>query len=68
MIGRFDPWESIRETARRALHNRWEVAGFGWRLEGDALLARTVRDQARAARQAAREARHELGEVLALAG
>ncbi|MGH8887051.1 MAG: hypothetical protein ACRDYX_18140 [Egibacteraceae bacterium] len=59
-----DPWEVFRATARQALRKRWEVAGFGWRLEGDALLAQTVRDQA----QAAREARHELTEALALAG
>jgi hypothetical protein len=56
------------QTARQALVKRWEVAGFGWRLEGDALLARTVRQQAQAAREAAREARSELAEVLALAG
>jgi hypothetical protein len=68
VIDRFDPWESMRHTARQTLVKRWEVAGFGWRLEGDALLAQTVRQQARAAREAAREARHELAEVLALAG
>ncbi|MGH8896242.1 MAG: replication initiator [Egibacteraceae bacterium] len=68
VIDRFDPWESIRHTARRTLIGRWEVAGFGWRLEGDALLAQTIRQQAQAARQAAREARHELTEILALAG
>ncbi|MGH8900062.1 MAG: replication initiator [Egibacteraceae bacterium] len=67
-LSQADPWELFRETARRALIGRWEVAGFGWRLEGDALLAQTVRDQARAAREAAREARAELAEVLALAG
>jgi len=50
------------------LVKHWQVAGFGWRLSGDARLAQTVRDQARAQREAAREARHELAEVLALAG
>lgn len=68
IIARLDPWESMRQAARRVLIGRWEVAGFGWRLSGDALLARTVREQARAARQAAREARNELAAVLALAG
>ncbi|MGH3925323.1 MAG: replication initiator, partial [Pseudonocardiaceae bacterium] len=68
VIGRFDPWESMRQTARQTLIGQWEVAGFGWRLEGDALLAQTVRQQAQQAREAAREARHELTEVLALAG
>jgi hypothetical protein len=68
VIDRFDPCESMRQTARQALIGSWEVAGFGWRLEGDALLADTVRRQQRAAREAAREARNELAEVLALAG
>jgi hypothetical protein len=63
-----DLWESMRQTAYRALVKRWQVAGFGWRLEGDALLARTIRDQAQAAREAAQEARAELAEVVALAG
>jgi hypothetical protein len=67
-LNRFDPWESMRQTARQALHRRWQVAGFGWRLSGDALLAHTVRQQQRAGREAAREARAELAEVLALAG
>ncbi len=58
----------IRETDGKDLIKRWEVAGFGWRLSGDALLAQTVRDQARARREAAREARAELNEVMALAG
>jgi len=57
-----------REVEGETLVKRWEVAGFGWRLSGDALLAQTVREQARARREAAREARHELTEVLALAG
>ncbi|MGH8887641.1 MAG: replication initiator, partial [Egibacteraceae bacterium] len=60
VIDRFDPWESMRHTARQALRKRWEVAGFGWRLEGDALLAQTIRQQAQTAREAARETRHEL--------
>jgi hypothetical protein len=67
-LDRFDPWESIRQTARQALLKHWQVAGFGWRLTGDALLAHTVRQQARAQREAAQEARAELAEVLALAG
>ena len=46
----------------------WELAGVGWRLEGDAVLARTVRRQERDAREAAREAKRELAEVLAIAG
>ncbi|MGH8932850.1 MAG: replication initiator [Egibacteraceae bacterium] len=57
-----------REVEGEVLVKRWEVAGFGWRMSGDALLARTVREQARAQREAAREARAELNEVLALAG
>ncbi|MGH8930056.1 MAG: replication initiator [Egibacteraceae bacterium] len=57
-----------REVEGETLVKRWEVAGFGWRLAGDALLARTVRNQSRARREAAREARAELNEVLALAG
>jgi hypothetical protein len=68
VIDRFDPWESMRRTARQALVRSWEVAGFGWRLAGDALLAQTVREQAQVGREAVREARHELAEVLALAG
>jgi hypothetical protein len=68
VIDRFDPWESMRQTARQTLIKRWEIAGFGWRLAGDALLAQTVRQQARSAREAAREARAELTEALALAG
>ncbi|MGH3928027.1 MAG: replication initiator, partial [Pseudonocardiaceae bacterium] len=40
-LDRFDPWESMRQTARQTLIGQWEVAGFGWRLEGDALLAHT---------------------------
>ncbi len=68
VIDRFDPWESMRHTARQTLVKRWEIAGFGWRLAGDALLAQTVRHQAQAAREAAREARAELTEALALAG
>jgi replication initiator protein RepSA len=67
-LDRFDPWESMRQTARQTLLKRWQVAGFGWRLEGDALLAHTVRRQAQAAREAAKEARVELAAVLALAG
>ncbi|MGH8907273.1 MAG: replication initiator [Egibacteraceae bacterium] len=67
-LSQVDPWELFRETARQALVKRWQVAGFGWRLSGDALLAQTVREQAQAAREAAREARTELTDVLALAG
>jgi hypothetical protein len=67
-LNRFDPWESMRQTARQALLKHWQVAGFGWRLAGDALLAQTARQQARAQREAAKEARVELAEVLALAG
>jgi hypothetical protein len=67
-LNRFDPWESMRQTARQALRRHWQVAGFGWRLAGDALLARTVREKEQARREAAREARTELAEVLALAG
>ena len=67
-LSRLDPWELMRQTAGRVLRRRWQVAGFGWRLEGDALLARTVREQQRAHREAAREARAELIEALALAG
>jgi hypothetical protein len=67
-LERFDPWESMRHTARQTLIGRWQVAGFGWRLEGDALLAHTVRQQTHAAREAAKEARSELADVLALAG
>ena len=67
-LNRLDPWELMRQTAGRVLRKRWQVAGFGWRLEGDALLARTVREQQRAQREAAREARAELIEALALAG
>jgi hypothetical protein len=59
-LSRLDPWESMRQTAGRVLRRRWQVAGFGWRLEGDALLARTVREQQRARREAAREARAEI--------
>jgi hypothetical protein len=67
-LDRFDPWESMRHTAHQTLIRRWQLAGFGWRLEGDALLAHTVRQQQHAAREAAKEARTELAEVLALAG
>jgi hypothetical protein len=67
-LDRFNPWESMRQTARQALHKHWQVAGFGWRLTGDALLARTVRQQAQAQREAAKETRAELTEALALAG
>jgi hypothetical protein len=67
-LHQMDPWASMRQTARQALRKRWQVAGFGWRLEGDALLAHTVRQQARAAREAAKEARAGLAEALALAG
>jgi hypothetical protein len=68
VIDRLDPWQPRRQTARAALVGRWQIAGLGWRLEGDALLARTVRKQARAEREAARQARGEQAEVLALAG
>ncbi|MGH8904693.1 MAG: hypothetical protein ACRDYA_24180 [Egibacteraceae bacterium] len=54
----------MRQTAHQMVIGRWEVAGFGWRLEGDALLAQTIRQQARAAR----EVQAELTEALALAG
>ena len=67
-LSQVDPWELFRATARQAVIKGWQVAGFGWRLSGDALLAHTVRAQAQAAREAAREARHERAEVLALAG
>ena len=67
-LHQLDPWESMRQTARQTLRKRWQVAGFGWRLEGDALLARTVRQQTQAACEAAKEARAELTETLALAG
>jgi hypothetical protein len=67
-LSQIDPWESMRATARNALVGCWQVAGFGWRLSGDALLAHTVRAQGRAQREAAREARAELTDVLALAG
>lgn len=46
-----DPWERLAATARHAPHRRWQVAGIGWRLQGDA-------------REAAREVRHELAQVL----
>jgi hypothetical protein len=67
-LNRVEVWELFRASARQAVVKRWQVAGFGWRLSGDALLARTAREQAQAAREAAREARHELTEALALAG
>lgn len=63
-----DPWERLWTTARRELVGSWQLAGIGWRLAGDALLAHTTREQARAAQEAARQARHERAEVLALAG
>jgi hypothetical protein len=63
-----DPWERLALTARRHLLRTWQIAGVGWRLEGDAALARTVRQQHRHAREAAREAQRALAEVLAIAG
>lgn len=53
-----DHTDSATDPDRYALVVEWRLQGIGWRLPGDALLARTARTQALAARAEAREQRH----------
>lgn len=51
---------------KRRLRGQWRLQGIGWRLPGDALLARTARNLALAARAEARKQRHRERERRAL--
>lgn len=62
-----DPWERLAAAATHHIEARWQMAGSGWRLAGDALLAATERRHAQHARDAAREQRPALELARALA-
>lgn len=57
LLARMDPWERLAATARNQFRTSWQMAGIGWRLPADALLARGARANAAAAREAARDER-----------
>ena len=61
-----DHADSASDPDRFALVIEWRLQGVGWRLPGDALLARTARAQALTAREGAREQRHAERELRAL--
>lgn len=61
-----DHTDSAADPARFVLVVEWRLDGIGWQLPGDALLARTARNSALAARVEAREQRHRERELRAL--
>lgn len=58
-----DHTDSATDPERFALVVEWRLQGIGWRLPGDALLARNARNLALAARAEAREQRHREREL-----